>query len=63
MSVVEVEQVVVVYFDYICFLDVILVCGLWDKYGLVMDKEYFKYDYCYCDCCILGFEEQSGIDI
>ncbi len=62
-SVAEVEQVAAVHLDYIRFPDVILARGLWDKYGLVMDKEYPKYDYCYCDRCTSGFEEQSGIDI
>ncbi len=41
----------------------ILARGLWDKYGLVMDREYPQYDYCYCDHCVEGFKEQSGIDI
>jgi len=62
-SVAEVEQVAAVHLDYIRFPDVILARGLWEKYGLVMDKEYPKYDYCYCDRCTSGFEEQSGIDI
>ncbi|HKK79626.1 MAG TPA: hypothetical protein VJ933_08355, partial [Phaeodactylibacter sp.] len=30
--------------------------------GLVMDKEYPAYDYCYCERCISGFEQQTGID-
>jgi len=30
---------------------------------LVMDREYPQYDYCYCDHCVEGFKEHSGIDI
>lgn len=47
ISIVVVLEVDGIYLDYICFLDVILVRGFWDKYGLVMDKEYLVYDYCY----------------
>ena len=59
----EVEEVDAIHLDYIRFPDVILARGLWDKYGLVMDKEYPAYDYCYCEVCTSGFKEQSGIDI
>ena len=52
-----------IHLDYIRFPDVILAEGLWDKYGLVMDREYPEYDYCYCDKCTSNFKEQYGIDI
>jgi hypothetical protein len=52
-----------IHLDYIRFPDVILAEGLWDKYGLVMDREYPEYDYCYCDVCVKGFQEKSGLDI
>ncbi len=52
-----------IHLDYIRFPDVILAEGLWEKYGLVMDREYPEYDYCYCDLCVNGFKEKSGIDI
>lgn len=52
-----------VHLDYIRFPDVILAKGLWAKYGLVMDREYPQYDYCYCDLCVKGFKEKTGIDI
>jgi hypothetical protein len=42
---------------------VILARGLWEKYGLHMDREYPQYDYCYCDHCVQGFKAQSGMDI
>ena len=62
-SVAEVEEVDGIHLDYIRFPDVILARGLWDKYGLVMDREYPDFDYCYCDKCVSDFKEQSGIDI
>nr|WP_299389217.1 hypothetical protein [Allomuricauda sp.] len=62
-SVAEVEEVDGIHLDYIRFPDVILARGLWDKYGLVMDREFPEYDYCYCDKCTSDFKEQSGIDI
>ena len=62
-SVAEVPEVDAIHLDYIRFPDVILARGLWDKYGLVMDKEYPKYDYCYCDKCVSDFKTQTGIDI
>lgn len=57
------EEVDAIHLDYIRFPDVILARGLWEKYGLVMDKEYPAYDYCYCDKCTADFKSQSGIDI
>ncbi len=62
-AVAEVPEVDAVHLDYIRFPDVILARGLWDKYGLVMDREYPQYDYCYCDDCTGGFLEKTGIDI
>jgi hypothetical protein len=59
----DLEEVDGIHLDYIRFPDVILARGLWDKYGLVMDREYPQYDYCYCDHCVEGFEEESGINI
>ncbi len=62
-SVAEVEEVDGIHLDYIRFPDVILARGLWDKYGLVMDREYPQYDYCYGDLCVNDFKEKTGIDI
>ncbi len=59
----KVKEVDAIHLDYIRFPDVILARGLWDKYGLVMDKEYPDYDYCYCEVCTADFKKQSGIDI
>lgn len=62
-KVADVEYVDAIHLDYIRFPDVILARGLWEKYDLVMDKEYPTYDYCYCDKCVADFKEKSGIDI
>jgi len=59
----DVPEVDGIHLDYIRFPDVILARGLWDKYGLVMDREYPQFDYCYCDSCVTLFKEQTGIDI
>lgn len=62
-SVAKVDAIDGVHLDYIRFPDVILARGLWEKYGLVMDREYPEYDYCYCDKCVADFKAKSGIDI
>lgn len=59
----DVSEVDGIHLDFIRFPDVILARGLWEKYGLVMDKEYPQFDYCYCDDCANDFKELSGIDI
>lgn len=63
VAVAEVPEVDGIHLDYIRFPDVILARGLWEKYGLVMDREYPQYDYCYCDKCVSDFRDQTGIDI
>jgi len=62
-KVAEVEDLDGIHLDYIRFPDVILARGLWDKYGLVMDREYPQFDYCYCDSCVADFKEEYGINI
>ncbi len=56
------EAVDGVHLDYIRHSDVILPVGLWAKYGLVQDREYPEFDFCYCDVCRETFREQSGTD-
>lgn len=51
-----------VHLDYIRHADVILPVGLWSKYGLVQDREYPEFDFCYCDACRAAFREQTGTD-
>jgi hypothetical protein len=62
-NVAELEEVDGIHLDYIRFPDVILAKGLWAKYNLMMDREYPQFDYCYCDHCVNGFKEKTGIDI
>ncbi|WP_108868589.1 hypothetical protein [Aquimarina aquimarini] len=62
-SIADIKEVDGIHLDYIRFPDVILAEGLWEKYDLVMDKEYPQFDYCYCDKCVNDFKSQSGIDI
>jgi len=62
-KVAEVKELDGIHLDYIRFPDVILARGLWDKYGLVMDREYPQFDYCYCDSCVADFKKKYGIDI
>ncbi len=51
-----------VHLDYIRYPDVILPISLWPKYGVVQDREYPEFDYCYCEVCRKEFREQSGVD-
>ncbi len=62
-SIAEVEEVDGIHLDFIRFPDVILARGLWDKYGLVMDREFPQFDYCYCELCVTDFETLTGINI
>ncbi len=51
-----------VHLDYIRYPDVILPRGLWDKYGLVQDREFPEFDFCYCDVCRPTFQALTGDD-
>lgn len=51
-----------VHLDFVRFPEVILAKGLWSRYGIVQDREYPQYDYCYCEVCRSLFHEQQGID-
>ena len=62
-TIADVPEVDGIHLDYIRFPDVILGKGLWKKYGLVMDREYPQYDYCYCNKCVRDFKKKTGIDI
>jgi hypothetical protein len=48
--------------DYIRLPDIILPRGLWEKYGLVMNREMPEYDFCYCPRCLAAFRAQYGRD-
>ena len=62
-SVADIPDVDGIHLDFIRFPDVILARGLWEKFDLVMDREYPQFDYCYCDKCVSDFMAQTGIDI
>lgn len=62
-AVADLPEVDGIHLDYIRFPDVILARGLWDKYNLVMDREYPQFDYCYCDSCVSDFLKLTGINI
>lgn len=51
-----------VHLDYIRFPDVILPVGLWGRYGLVQDREYPEFDFCYCAVCRETFRAAGGAD-
>jgi uncharacterized lipoprotein YddW (UPF0748 family) len=51
-----------VHLDYIRHPDVILPVALWSKYGLIQDREYPEFDYCYCEVCRSSFRAQAGTD-
>ena len=55
----QVPGLTAVHFDYIRWPDVILPSGLWEKYDLVMDKEYPSYDFCYCSTCQETYHAQT----
>jgi len=62
-AIADLQEVDGIHLDYIRYPDVILARGLWEKYGLVMDREYPQFDYCYCDKCVSDFKAKTGIDI
>jgi hypothetical protein len=51
-----------IHLDYIRYPDVILPQALWGRYGVVQDKEYPPYDYCYCKICREKFQSLHGTD-
>ena len=51
-----------IHLDYIRHPDVILAAELQPRYGIVQDREYPEYDYCYCEVCRRDFKQKSGID-
>jgi uncharacterized lipoprotein YddW (UPF0748 family) len=51
-----------IHLDYIRYPDVILPQALWSKYGIIQDREYARYDYCYCKVCREKFRSQYGSD-
>ncbi|MBB3700890.1 hypothetical protein KMW28_13410 [Flammeovirga yaeyamensis] len=63
VSLAKIEGVKGVHLDYVRYSDVILASSLQPLYGIVQDKEYPEYDFCYCDTCRDKFLNESGQDI
>ena len=51
-----------VHLDYVRHSDVILPRGLWEKYGLIQDREHPEFDFCYCEACREAFATLHGTD-
>jgi uncharacterized lipoprotein YddW (UPF0748 family) len=51
-----------VHLDFVRYPDVILAESLQPKYGIIQDREYPEYDYCYCDVCRKSFKDKTGLD-
>jgi uncharacterized lipoprotein YddW (UPF0748 family) len=58
----EAYDVAGVHLDYIRYPDVILPVGIQPRYGLVQDREFPEYDFCYCDRCREAFRRETGVD-
>lgn len=52
-----------IHLDYVRYSDVILARALQPVYGLVQDREYPEYDFCYCKTCRDTFLAESDTDI
>lgn len=61
-DILQFDEIASVHLDYIRYPDVILPIQLQPGYGIVQDKEYPEYDYCYCEVCRSKFNSIHGID-
>lgn len=59
----DIPGVTSVHLDYVRFPDVILAKTLQPLYSIVQDREYPRWDFCYCDRCVAGFRDATGIDV
>lgn len=57
-----IEGLAGIHLDFIRYPDVILPYALQESRGVVQDKVYPQWDFCYCDECRRLFKEQTGID-
>lgn len=58
----EVEGLAGIHLDFIRYPDVILPYGLHESRGVVQDKVYPLWDFCYCETCRAEFKKLHGID-
>jgi len=56
-SLAKVEGVASVHLDYIRYSDIFLPISLLPKYDLKQETELPRFDFCYCDVCVLEFEK------
>jgi uncharacterized lipoprotein YddW (UPF0748 family) len=61
-EILKLPEIKSVHLDYIRYPDVILPIQLQPGYGIVQDKEYPQYDYCFCDACRSKYENLYGDD-
>lgn len=61
-EILKLSEIKSVHLDYIRYPDVILPIQLQPGYGIVQDKEYPEYDYCFCDACRSKYEKLFGKD-
>ncbi|MCG8473991.1 MAG: Tat pathway signal protein [Cytophagales bacterium] len=59
----QMEKLQGVHLDYVRYPDVILPKALQSNYGLVQDKEFPEFDYCYCPTCQAKFKKEYGEDL
>lgn len=58
----EIEGLAGIHLDFIRYPDAILPYALHESRGVVQDKVYPLWDFCYCPVCRNGFKEKTGID-
>ena len=58
----EIKGLAGIHLDFIRYPDAILPYGLHASRGVVQDKVYPLWDFCYCDACREEFKAQTGID-
>lgn len=61
-SIINISEIKSIHLDYIRYPDVILPIQLQPGYGIVQDREYPEYDYCYCTACRSEFQRLHGED-
>ena len=58
----QIEGLAGVHLDFIRYPDAILPYALHESRGVVQDKVYPLWDFCYCEVCREKFKSESGID-
>lgn len=61
-EIMKIPEIKSIHLDYIRYPDVILPIQLQPVYGIVQDREYPEYDYCYCSGCRTKFKDLHGED-